>query len=99
VPVEVQIDPAAERESRAAFWWYFDRSPAVTDAFEAEFDRAVSAIAEAPERWMRLSGDVRRFVFPRFPFSLIYRYSENLVLIVAVAHQSRKPGYWKRQGE
>ena len=48
--------------------------------FEAEFDRAVSAIADAPERWMRLSGDVRRFVFPRFPFSLIYRYTENLVL-------------------
>ena len=29
-----------------------------------------------------------------FPFNVVYRPSETEILIVAIAHQSRQPGYW-----
>jgi plasmid stabilization system protein ParE len=29
------------------------------------------------------------------PFSIIYRVETDRVLIVAVAHERRRPGYWK----
>jgi hypothetical protein len=38
---------------------------------------------------------VRRYVFPRFPFSLLYRVLEGNVEIIAVAHGKRRPGYWR----
>jgi hypothetical protein len=30
-----------------------------------------------------------------FPFTIQYMFYDNIVYIVAVAHQSRRPGYWK----
>ena len=31
----------------------------------------------------------------RTPYGIIYQARENYILIVAVAHLHRKPGYWK----
>jgi hypothetical protein len=39
----------------------------------------------------------RRFLFRRFPFSLIYFIQETSILVVAVAHGRRKPGYWNNR--
>jgi hypothetical protein len=33
----------------------------------------------------------------RFPFSLIYRVDRDTIAILAVAHHSRRPGYWRRR--
>lgn len=38
---------------------------------------------------------MRRYVFPRFPFSLVYRLRDHEVEVVAVAHGKRRPGYWQ----
>jgi hypothetical protein len=41
----------------------------------------------------------RRFLLHRFPYLLIYREREDGVIqILAVAHTSRRPGYWKERG-
>jgi len=37
----------------------------------------------------------RRYVFPRFPFSLIYPRRNDEVEVIAVAHGKRRPGYWR----
>ncbi|WP_239190188.1 type II toxin-antitoxin system RelE/ParE family toxin [Candidatus Nitrotoga sp. HW29] len=29
-----------------------------------------------------------------FPYSLIYRLQDNTVCVIAIAHHSRRPGYW-----
>ena len=34
-------------------------------------------------------------VLRRFPFSVVYAVVADLVYIVAVAHGSREPGYWR----
>ncbi len=39
--------------------------------------------------------DLRRFVLNRFPFALIYSVSSDALCILGVAHQSRRPGYWR----
>jgi len=36
----------------------------------------------------------RRYQFSVYPYSLIYRVTEQEITIVAVAHAKRKPGYW-----
>jgi len=56
-------------------------------------NKATQKIVEAPERWPVTSG-ARRYVLPDLPFSIYYRVSEREILVVAVAHQRRRPGYW-----
>jgi toxin ParE1/3/4 len=85
----------AAAEYDAAFEWYLERSPDAALRFDAEVDRALSQIIQAPQRWAEGSHSTRRFLLRRFPFVLIYRERPAGIQIVAVAHSARRPGYWK----
>jgi hypothetical protein len=34
-------------------------------------------------------------VLAKFPYSVIYKEKDEVILIVAVAHAKRRPGYWR----
>ncbi|MBT8083723.1 MAG: type II toxin-antitoxin system RelE/ParE family toxin [Woeseia sp.] len=95
MPAEVRLHPEAEFELRAAFLWYLDRNVLVAEAFQAEVSRAIKVVAENPDRWPELTESLRRYVFPRFPFTLVYRSRPKVVEVIAIAHQRRKPRYWR----
>jgi toxin ParE1/3/4 len=87
--------PEAAREVEEARNWYRERSLGAEEGFLADLDHAVEQVASAPLRWPRLKVNTRRYVFRRYPFSLVYRtYDDNLVRVLAVAHDSRRPNYW-----
>lgn len=66
-------------------------------AFALEIDRALDAIVGAPERWpLRPSGE-RRMTLSRFPYSVLYRTRAGEIFVVAIAHQRRRPEYWRRR--
>ena len=91
----VRFHPEAAGEAEAAFGWYAGRNAAAAHGFREELRHAVEAVAESPERWPRLGTRARRYVFPKFPFSLVYRLHNGEVEVVAVAHGKRRPGYWR----
>jgi toxin ParE2 len=93
----VHFHPAADREYLSSLAWYAERSLAAALDFECEFQRALSAIEEAPERWPTYISRCRRYVLHQFPFSVVYRVREKDVLILAVAHGHRRPGYWRNR--
>ncbi|MBI2214210.1 MAG: type II toxin-antitoxin system RelE/ParE family toxin [Acidobacteria bacterium] len=64
------------------------------EAFVAEIDHAIERISEAPERYPETRHGRRRFVLFSFPFDVVYRASGERIEIIAVAHHSRRPGYW-----
>ncbi|MGE4294593.1 MAG: hypothetical protein AB7E49_02710 [Campylobacterales bacterium] len=39
----------------------------------------------------------RRFILSRFPYCVVYKTYAGDCLVVAVMHQSQKPGYWKKR--
>ncbi len=87
--------PEATREVEEARDWYRERSLGAEEGFIADLNHAVEQVASAPLRWPRFKVNTRRYVFRRYPYSLIYRtYSDNLVRVLAVAHDSRRPKYW-----
>ena len=92
--MDVSFHPAAREELRQARAWYEERSPLSALAFATEITRAVKQIAEAPTRYPLAEYGTRRIILHRFPFSLVYRATQTEVVIVAVAHQKRRPGYW-----
>jgi len=94
----VEFHDEASAEYDAAFDWYLERSSDAALKFGAEVNRAVSQIAEAPKRWASSAHFTRRFLLRRFPFVLIYRVqASGNIQILAVAHTSRRPGYWKQR--
>jgi plasmid stabilization system protein ParE len=93
--VQIRFHPAAAAEIEAAAQWYAERSPIAAAAFAAEVDTCVERVREAPERWPRYVHGTRRYLFPHFPFSLVYRVRHGELEIVAVAHHKRRPGYWR----
>lgn len=96
--IAVEFHPAAAEEVEAAEAWYGLRNPLAADAFRAELSRIVEAVRSRPERWPREIADTRRHHFRWFPFSLVYRVEATRILVVAVAHQRRRPGYWRERG-
>jgi len=94
VPRAVEIHPQALAEAEAAAEWYANRSQAASIAFALEVERAIGLIAESPERWPTHSAGTRRYLLRRFPFHVVYRVETSRILVVAVAHGSRRPGYW-----
>jgi len=93
----IVILPEAMAEAREARLWYAARSPAAAADFMADLDRALVKIDEGPDRWPSYDHGTRRFLLHRFPFSVVYRVRGGHVLIVAVAHAKRNPGYWRRR--
>jgi len=93
----VEFHPEALEEAAAARDWYAERSAVASRAFVSELTNAVEQVVETPEMWPSYEESTRRYVFPRFPFSLIYRASEDKIQIIAVAHSKRKPRYWKKR--
>ena len=93
---EFHEEAAAEYD--AAFDWYRERSPDAALKFDAEVDRALAHIMEAPRRWATGPHSTRRFLLRQFPFTLIYRErTSGNIQVVAVAHTSRRPGYWRQR--
>ena len=90
----LRLHPAAAAETEAAYAWYMERSPPAAELFVAALEQAFHRISESPERWPRLRGSVRRYVLRRFPFSVVYQVRPDIIVVVAVAHHRRRPGFW-----
>ena len=63
-------------------------------ALVAEFDRVVDLIIGNPEIGRVFRGNIRRFVMRRFPYNVYYHTISGELHVLAIAHQSRRPGYW-----
>lgn len=94
---QVRFHPEAQQELEEHESWYRERSEIAAQGFLLELDHAVTSVAESPERWPPGRRGERRFVFRRYPFTLMYRVRRDHIFITAVAHQSRRLGYWRHR--
>jgi plasmid stabilization system protein ParE len=94
---KLQFHPEAEAEYSDAVLWYEERSPRASARFEVEVERALDRILEAPHSFPRYDAIHRFALVRRFPYSAVYQITEGTVYVVAMAHSSRSPGYWKNR--
>ncbi len=90
----VVILPEAEQEMLEAAQYYHSQSPGLGRDYLFEVERAVRSIATSPQTWPILEGDLRRRLIRRFPCGILYRIDPDEIVIIAVAHLRKKPGYW-----
>ncbi len=77
--------------------WYRDKSDVAEAGFLRELEHALEAVAERPGSWPRYLAGTRRYVFPKFPFSLVYFVEDGVVFVVSLAAEHRRPGYWRER--
>lgn len=91
---KVIFHPGVAIEVKASYEWYQNQTKGLGDDFLSELESAYQTIVELPDTWPRFNTNYRRFLLGKFPFSVIYRAKNNSIFIIAVMHNSRKPGYW-----
>lgn len=87
----------AGAELREAMTWYRQRSPRAAENLWLRVQDARHSILLFPHAAPLLGSRTRRFILSGFPYDLIYCALPDEILIVAFAHHSRRPGYWKNR--
>lgn len=87
----------AEDEFAEALDHYDKISTGLGERLVAEVREAVRLVEEFPRNSPVIARDVRRKVLFEFPYALFYVVGSEEVLILAFAHQKRRPLYWKRR--
>jgi plasmid stabilization system protein ParE len=95
VPLEIEYLAEALEEAEGAARWYAERSPLAAIRFSEEMDETETAITQFPDAWPPFDHGTRQYLLRRFPFGVIYTWEPERLLIIAVAHARRRPGYWR----
>jgi plasmid stabilization system protein ParE len=90
------LEPATKEMCEAADW-YERQTAGMGEAFLGQAQAAATFIAELPESGEKLPGGFRRKLLRQFPYALIYKIAREELVIQAVAHLIRRPGYWLRR--
>jgi len=94
--------PEARAEFVADVEWYDEREWGVGVRFAAAVREAIADAIEWPQSWAAwpgLDGEqvVRSKRVTGFPHRVVYLVMEGRLVIVAVAHPKRRPGYWRHR--
>jgi len=93
----LEYHPEATAESREAIDWYWGRSPLAALDFADELKSALGRLQKSPQVCPSYLHGTRHSILHRFPFSVVFRERLQDIQIIAVAHASRRPGYWAKR--
>lgn len=87
----------AEEEMTEASLFYEKASHGLGSDFLDDVQHAINIVRSQPLIGRDLGDGFRRVLLSKFPFSLIHAIASNEIVIVAVAHQRRRPDYWRER--
>jgi plasmid stabilization system protein ParE len=94
----VVIQAAARKELRETTAWYRESNASVADRFVNEVFKTLEYIEKTPAagRWIPfVPGSARRLPVAGFPYYVVFEELADRVEILAIAHNRRRPGYWR----
>jgi plasmid stabilization system protein ParE len=91
--------PEAEREVDEAMGRLAEAAPVYAEDFLHDLAETIRQIREFPEIGGSFHDTYRRWSVRRFHYDVIYREAESAIVVIAMAHQHRLPGYWARRIE
>lgn len=91
----LQFHPLAELEADEASLYYEAISLPISRRFLADLTKSLKNVLQYPQGYPLEMDRVRKLVFAEFPYSLFYAHGAERLYILAVAHHSRHPDYWK----
>ena len=93
--MKIVFAPEARAEFAAAARWYAKEAGAKQARdFKNEVHRILALLTHRPLIGTPFINASRSMPTKRFPYSIVYRHEADFLRVIAVAHQSRRPGYW-----
>ncbi len=97
---DFEFHPEARAEFLADIDWFEEREFGLGERFAAAVRASIEDAVESPEGWSAWPGwnrepVVRSRGVKRFQYRVVHFVSGELVIVVAVAHEKRRPGYWR----
>lgn len=96
-PIRLLLE--ADEELRVAAQAYENAQPGLGRAFVDQVRRTISLIAEYPRASRVVRSGLRTRSVARFPYRIYYRVSAEELVVVAVGHRRRRPGFWRMRPE
>lgn len=93
----VEFHYLADAEVLAARRFYARAGAGVLAGFTAALGDATARVAAAPAMWPPDRYGARACRLKKYPYRLVYVEEPTRVLVLAIAHDRRRPGYWRRR--
>lgn len=93
--MHVRFLSAAELEVDEAVAYFDAQRNNLGDRFEQDLQNTVTFITTHPLSGRAISTRVRKFRLRTFRYNIIYIVDPDEIVVVAVAHHRRRPGYWR----
>lgn len=96
----ITFDDEAVEELESAAQWYEARRQDLGIDLVRDVREALLRIASRPHAWPLAPNvpehlNARRFVLRRFPYVVVFAELANEIRVLAIAHMSREPGFWR----
>ena len=93
--LEEAADEAVEAAAR-----YEEQRPGLGIEFAQSFHAALDLLEEEIVPLSNMPGEAgragaKRLVLSRFPYDVVVQQHRDALIVLAVAHHSRRPGYWR----
>ena len=93
--MRISLSDEAKADGQDAVDWYIDEGAfSAASAFVGELEHTLRLLQQFPEMGVSSRYSMRLLSLQTFPYSLVYRIHGPVVRVVAIAHYSRRPGYW-----
>lgn len=93
--MRISLSDEAKADGQDAVEWYIDEGAfSAASAFVDELEHTLHLLQQFPEMGMSGRYGTRLLPLQTFPYSLVYRIHGPVVRVIAIAHHSRRPGYW-----
>lgn len=92
-----EFHPEALTEYLAATHYYAECQEGLELRFIDSVEHAIERICKRPQQYRIIEEDVRRCLAKVFPYAVLYTIEPEYILIIAVMHCHREPGYWRRR--
>ena len=91
------LRPEARMDIEEATVWYEDQRPGLGRRLADELSSLLDRIRKTPLQFPVVGEGVRRGLLNRFPYAIYFLLEQDIVTVLAVLHQRREPGAWKRR--
>jgi plasmid stabilization system protein ParE len=92
---DFEYHPEAEAELDASLDWHAENRPDSARGLQESIEKAVAQAMQFPASGLPYLFATRRILLTSYPYNVVYRARDEILQIIAIAHTSRRPGYWR----
>ncbi len=92
--MNVIILELAAKELEEGRHYYDLQQDELGDRFKHDIQKAIDTIRTTPTLFPKIDKEIRKYPLHRFPYTIYYAIDNDTLIVLAIAHQRRKPYYW-----